>query len=112
MGRLNLSAGHFVYDSVPREKRPLYNAVHNILTAFALAAGAGLGGFFAAHVPATTRVFGFALGNSLLWVFSISRLARLNTALAFIPLLREMRTGTVAPPRPLAMLFVGRTGSP
>ncbi|MDA8190295.1 MULTISPECIES: MFS transporter [Acidiferrobacter] len=107
----NLSAGNFVYDSVPREKRSLYNAVHNILTAFALALGAGLGGFFAAHVPATTQVFGLTLGNSLLWVFLISGLARLNTALAFIPLLRELRTGTVAPRRRLAMLFMGRTGS-
>ncbi len=106
----NLSAGNFVYDSVPREKRSLYNAVHNILTAFALAAGAGLGGFFAVHVPATTQVFGLAFGHSLLWVFLISGLARLNTALAFIPLLREMRAGTATPPRRLATLFMRRTG--
>ena len=87
----NLSAGNFVYDTVPREKRSLYNALHNVLTAFALVAGAGLGGFLESHVPDTLQVFGFSLGNSLLWGFLISGLARLNTALGFIPLLRESR---------------------
>ncbi len=107
----NLSAGNFVYDSVPREKRSLHNAIHHILTAFAFAAGAALGGLVATHVPANARVFGLTLGNGLLWVFLISGLARFNTTLAFIPLLREMRIGGMAPPRRLAALFVRRTGS-
>lgn len=108
----NLSAGNFVYDSVPRERRSLYNALHNVLTAFALVAGAGLGGFLETHVPATIHVFGLSLGNSLLWVFLVSGLARLNTALAFIPLLREMRLLTEGQQRGLARFFTGRRRDP
>ncbi len=107
----NLSAGNFVYDTVPREKRSLYNALHNVLTAFALVAGAGLGGFLESHVPNTLQVFGFSLGNSLLWVFLISGLARLNTALGFIPLLREARVVKPASFRSVAG-FVRRRPTP
>ncbi len=108
----NLSAGNFVYDSVPRERRSLYNALHNVLTAFALVAGAGLGGFLETHIPATIQVFGLSLGNSLLWVFLVSGLARLNTALAFIPLLRELRVVAQVPRRGLVSFFTGRRQDP
>ncbi|MHB1513903.1 MAG: hypothetical protein ACYCTF_12930 [Acidiferrobacter sp.] len=108
----NLSVGNFAYDSVSRERRSLYNALRKVLTAFALVAGAGLGGFLETHVPATIRVFGLSLGNSLLWVFLVSALARLNTALAFIPLLREMRALTEGPRRGLARLFSNRRRNP
>lgn len=104
----NLSAGNFVYDNVPREKRSLYNAIHNVLTAFALVAGAALGGFWESHIPANIQVFGLSLGNSLLWVFLISGLARLNTALGFIPLLREVREVSPAPLKVLAAFMKRR----
>lgn len=107
----NLSAGNFVYDAVPRERRSLYNAIHNVLTAFALVAGASLGGFLESHVAPTIRVFGFGLGNSFLWIFLISGLARLNTALGFIPLLRELRASAQQAPSVLALVWRRRPGA-
>ncbi len=88
----NLSAGNFVYDAVPRERRSLYNALHNILTALALVLGAAIGGLLASGISPGVTVLGVTFANGLLWVFLISGLARLNTAVAFIPLLREVRT--------------------
>jgi MFS family permease len=90
----NLSAGNFVYDSVPPSRRSVYGAIHNVVGAIAIFLGTALGGYLSTRLPAQAEIFGFHIefASSLCWVFLISAVARLNTAISFIPLLKEART--------------------
>lgn len=89
----HLSAGNFVYDTVPPYKRSVYGAMHNVLNAMTSFMGGALGAYLSTRLPANAVVFGvhFELLSSLGWIFLISALARACTAISFIPMLREER---------------------
>lgn len=90
----NLSAGNVVYDTVAPHLRSAYGAVHSILGAVGIFLGTAVGGYLSTRLPTHAEVFGIPIQftSSLCWVFLISTIARFNTALSFIPLLREART--------------------
>lgn len=90
----NLSAGNFIYDTVPRPKRPVYGAISNTLGNAGLFLGAMLGGYLATHLTAEVNMFGahIHLTSSLYWIFLFSAVIRLGTAVSFVPLLTEERS--------------------
>ncbi len=89
----NLSAGNFVYDTVPPSRRSVYGAMHNVLGAISVFLGTSLGGYLSMRLSTHAELFGIHIefASALSWVFLISAVARLNTAISFIPLLKEAR---------------------
>lgn len=89
----SLSAGNYIYDSVPRERRATYAAFHGILTSFCVFCGAMIGGYITSLPAAKWTLLDWQLNvsSSLLIVFFISALARLVVAAMFLPKLQEMR---------------------
>jgi MFS family permease len=89
-----LSAGNFMYDTVARGKRPVYGAIHNTLSSAGAFVGAMLGGYLGTHVGTGVTLFGthIELASNLYWVFLVSSIIRLATAVSFIPLLAEVRS--------------------
>lgn len=90
----NLSAGNFLYDLVPPQKRSTYLAFHNILTNLGIFTGALVGGYLGSVLPKSFSVFGsdITLYSPLLWVFLISCIGRLTIGLIFIPKIKEVRS--------------------
>jgi len=91
-GGFSLSAGNFLYDLVPAEKRVTYLAVHNVMAAVGVFCGALLGSLVAVLaedgvLPGTTH-----FSHVLFMVFVVSTLARLLVAVLFLPRLKEVRT--------------------
>jgi len=88
-----LSATNSVFDLTPRARRATLMAVHNVVAATAVFAGAMLGGWLGTHLPASLTLFGetWSWLTPLYGVFIISTLARLTVALAFLPRLKEAR---------------------
>ena len=105
----SLSAGNYLYDTMPPTRRAAYTAVHNLLANSAIFVGALFGGFLSTVAPDTIRLFGHPLHwTSSLWaVLLVSTLARAVVSLISIPQLREVR-----PVRPISaaglMLRVAR----
>lgn len=101
----HLSAGNFVYDTVAPSRRAAYSAVHNVLAALTTFVGAAFGGWLTTQLSTQAVLFGFEieLVSSLGWLFLISTIARLSTAIAFVPLLREVRS--VAPISAVTLLY-------
>lgn len=89
----SLSAGNYLYDSVPAERRAACAAVHHTLGNTAVFAGALLGGALSSVIPAKVVLLGHTFhGTSSLWgVLLVSTLARMAVACAFLPRLREVR---------------------
>lgn len=90
----NLSAGNYVYDAVAPDRRSAYVAAHNVLGSIASFGGATLGAFLSMHTHHNVILLGLHLHvrHPLVWLFAVSALARLNTALAFVPMLPEFRS--------------------
>lgn len=88
-----LSAGNFIYDLIAPERRATYLAVHNVLASIGVFAGAMLGGYLGAIMPASFDLFGFAVDmlSPLYAVFVLSALARAAAVLIFVPKLEEVR---------------------
>ncbi len=88
-----LGASNFLFDVTPRERRTNLMAVHNVIAASAVFAGAVLGGWLGTRLPAEFDLAGVAwtLLSPLYGVFVLSALARVAVALVFLPRLAEVR---------------------
>ncbi len=90
----SLAANNYLYDSVPREKRTSYAAIHQVLSNGTIFAGAMLGGYLTTVIPATVEIMDHAvIWTSSLWgVLLVSTFGRGLMAAIFLPRLREVRT--------------------
>jgi MFS family permease len=88
-----LSATAFVFDLTPKEHRATFFAVHNVLAALGVFLGASLGALIVHYVPEVITFGGISLPifTPLYGLFLISCLVRLAVAVAFLPLLEEVR---------------------
>jgi len=89
----SLSAGNFLYDVMPPDKRATYAAIHNVLSNSAIFSGALVGGYLSTVIPTEIIIFGYTMHwTSGLWgVILISTLARATVALIFLRRIREVR---------------------
>ncbi|KPK37855.1 MAG: hypothetical protein AMJ69_10130 [Gammaproteobacteria bacterium SG8_47] len=89
----SLSAGNYLYDLVPSNKRVTYIALHNVTAAMAVFLGALLGGYLGTHLPSSLDVLDqhFEWLSPLYGVFVVSTLARASVAGLFLRKLREVR---------------------
>jgi len=89
----SLSAGNFLYDLVPAQRRTRYMALHNVFVALVVFGGGLLGALLSRTLPAVTAVVGthHLPGSTLLAVFAASAVLRALTALLFLPRLQEVR---------------------
>ena len=89
----NLSAGNYIYDAVAPDRRSTYVAAHNVLGSIASFGGAALGAFLSLFTHHDAYILGMHLHvtHPLAWLFGLSAFARLNTAIAFVPMLPEFR---------------------
>lgn len=101
----SLSATAFVFDLTPPDRRATLIAGHNVLAAVAVFLGASVGAFLASQMPRSVEVLGFQfqLFTPLYGVFVASCLTRIMVALAFLPMLREVRR--VRPMSPTGLIF-------
>lgn len=92
-GGFTLGASNFLFDVTPRARRTNLMAVHNVIAASAVFAGAVLGGWLGTHLPAEFHLAGatWSLLSPLYGVFVLSALARVAVALVFLPRLLEVR---------------------
>lgn len=90
----NLSSSNFLYDTVQPQRRAPFSAMHNVVGAVAIFAGAALGGYLATHLPQDLKLLGFKWGfeSSLVWLFLLSSVGRLYVAAMLMPRLREVRS--------------------
>ena len=88
-----LSASNFLYDLIARDKRATYLAIHNVLAALGVLAGAMLGGYLGSHLPDSFELLGraFTWSSPLIGVFLISTVARALIVLLLVPKIREVR---------------------
>ena len=88
-----LAATGFVFDLTPADQRATLFALHNVFAAVAVFLGASLGAFLATQVPEQITLFGIQIEimTPLYGLFLISCLTRLGVAIAFLPLLEEVR---------------------
>jgi hypothetical protein len=89
----SLSASNRVFDLTPPNRRATLMAVHSVLAATAVFAGASLGGFLGTHLPAEVTLFGrhYAWLTPLYGLFVLSALMRMVVAATFLRGLREVR---------------------
>lgn len=89
----SLSAGNFLYDIMPQDKRAAYVALHNVLSSAGIFGGALLGGYLSTVIPENPTIFGHTLHwTSGLWgVLLISSLARATIALVLLRRVQEVR---------------------
>jgi MFS family permease len=88
-----LSATAFVFDLTPSEHRAALFAGHNVLAAVATFAGASTGALLALYVPSEISLgqISFTVFTPLYALFLASCLLRVSIALAFFPMLKEVR---------------------
>lgn len=89
----SLSAGNFLYELVPSERRSRYMAFHNVLTAVAVFGGGMLGALSIGALSRHSEPLGWLWGGGsvLLGVFALSALLRGLVALWFLPRLEEVK---------------------
>lgn len=89
----SLSAGNFLYDLVPAQRRARYMALHNVFVAMLVFVGGMFGALLSRTLPDELNLFGYQLawGCVLLGVFAASSLLRILVALTFLPRLEEVR---------------------
>lgn len=107
----SLSAGNYLYDLIPANKRATYIALHNVIASIAVFCGALLGGYLGTLLPRELELFGvhYEWLSALYGVFLLSGLLRLTMAAIFLPRLKEMR-----PVKPMTVrgLLFGATRFP
>jgi MFS family permease len=88
-----LSATNFLYELIARDKRATYLAIHNVLAAIGVFAGAMLGGYLGSILPTSIEVGSrtLAWSSPLIGVFLISFLVRTTIVLLLVPKIREVR---------------------
>ena len=88
-----LSASNFLYDLIAKDKRATYLAIHNVLAASFIFAGAMLGGYLGSRLPSQVEVFGVSWVwlSPLIGVFAISTLVRFAVVAVLLPKIREVR---------------------
>lgn len=89
----SLAASNFVYDLIAPHRRATYLAVHNVLAACGIFAGALLGGYLGSILPTSIELFGtgYSWFSPLYGVFVLSTLARAAVVVLLLPKLREVR---------------------
>lgn len=89
----SLAASNFVYDLIAPHRRATYLAVHNVLAAGGVFAGAILGGYLGSIFPTSIALFDNAYSwiSPLYGVFIVSTLARAAVVMLLLPRLREVR---------------------
>lgn len=88
----SLSAGNLLYDLVPRTRRAVYVAFHNVGTATAVFVGAMIGATLVAIVPALSPLLGTTqVASSLLVLFAISGIVRAVLAILLARRVSELR---------------------
>lgn len=89
----SLSAGNFLYELVPSERRTRYMAFHTVLIAVAVFAGGMLGAVLSEQLPHWWAASGqeWHWGSYLLGVFAISSVLRALVAALFLTRLREVK---------------------
>lgn len=89
----SLSAGNFLYDLVPGQRRTRYMALHNVFVALFIFGGGMLGALLSRSLPHLVELIGlhWNWGSVLLGVFAVSALLRVVVAALFLPRLEEVR---------------------
>lgn len=89
----SLAASNFIYDLIAPHRRATYLAVHNVLAAGGIFAGALLGGYLGSVLPTDIELFGntYSWISPLYGVFVVSTLVRAAIVLFLLPKLREVR---------------------
>lgn len=89
----SLSAGNFLYELVPSERRAAYMARHSVLISISVFAGGMLGALLSRVLPQQLSFAGWSwnLSSTLLAVFLISALLRALVAVVFLPRLEEVK---------------------
>jgi MFS family permease len=89
----SLSAGNFLYDLVPAQRRTRYMALHNVFVAFVIFGGGMLGALLSRSLPQLRDLIGlnWNWGSALLGVFAVSAVLRGLIAILFLPRLREIK---------------------
>lgn len=80
----NLGASNFIYDTVTVQRRGICVAYFNLMNGIGIFVGGILGGFLA-------HILQISFMNILLFIFLISGVARLITAVIFLPTLKEVK---------------------
>lgn len=90
----SLSAGNFLYDLIPADKRATYMSFHSLLATTGLFLGASLGGYLGTVLPTEIDLGGepWSWSSALLGVMVISGIARMSVAMLFIPRISEVRS--------------------
>jgi MFS family permease len=104
----SLSAGNFLYDVVPPEKRAAYSAVHQTLSNSAIFGGALIGGALATHAPRALHWGSYTITfTSGLWAaLTLSGVVRVVVVSVFLPRLRETRLVRPISPTALAIRVI------
>lgn len=89
----SLASSNFVYDLIAPHRRATYLAVHNVLAAAGIFAGALLGGYLGSVLPTRIELFGSSYSwiSPLYGVFVVSTLVRAAVVMLLLPKLREVR---------------------
>ncbi len=92
-GGFNLSAGNYLFDLRPGRSVSGYMALHAVVVAAAVFAGAVLGADLATRLPTSVEIFGVVLHweYALLGVFATSAAARAAVAVLLLRRVREVR---------------------
>ncbi|MCA9781947.1 MAG: MFS transporter [Candidatus Cloacimonetes bacterium] len=87
----SLSAGNFVYDLIPPERRVVLMALHGMGSGLAMFLGALLGGWLGDWLPVSIGLAGlhWTVASPLVWLFLISGLVRLAIAVLLLPRLLD-----------------------
>jgi MFS family permease len=101
----SLSAGNYLYDLIPGERRATHMALHNVFASVGVFCGAMLGGWVGTHLPREIVVAGqhYEWFSVLYGTFLLSGLARLAVSALFLRHLEELRP--VRRPRAGALIF-------
>ena len=99
----SLSAGNFIYDALPANRRVTLMALHNAMANIGIFVGALLGGYLANHLDKTIHLGGkaYELISVFYIVFILSAVARAIVALVFLPRIKEVRYVKALPVREL-----------
>ncbi|MDH5302205.1 MAG: MFS transporter [Gammaproteobacteria bacterium] len=99
----SLSAGNYVYDALPANKRVTLMAAHSTLANIGVFAGATLGGFLATHMDKTIQIgdFSYEFFSVFFILFLVSGIARAAVSAIFLPKLKEVGNYREMPVREL-----------